>query len=135
MMKRSRQSKARVRRRIETEENAVLDFQFALLKLLKELDVTQEELASRLGVTKSAVNQQFAAGANPSLKMVARIFDALDCKVAMQAVPLSDFVKEAKVAAVKEAFLSDVVAFEGWRPVVYAANENWGDDQQARAVA
>lgn len=72
-----------LRRRIEAEEDAVVDAQFLLLDLLREKGVTQEQLAERLGVSKSRVSQLFGAGANPTLKSLARIFDALDCRLKM----------------------------------------------------
>jgi transcriptional regulator with XRE-family HTH domain len=78
----------RPRRRVEAQENAVLDVQFAILDLLQQQGLAKEELAYRLGVTKSRVSQLFAAGANPTLKQIAKIFDALDQKLEIKSVPL-----------------------------------------------
>lgn len=69
------------RRSIEAQEDAVIDFQFALIDLLKHLGITREQLAERLGVTKSRVSQLFGDNANPTLKQVARVLDALDYKL------------------------------------------------------
>lgn len=79
----------RPRRCVEAQENAVLDVQFAIIDLLHQQGLPKEELAHRLGVTKSRVSQLFAAGANPTLKLIAKIFDALDQKLEIKSVPLS----------------------------------------------
>jgi transcriptional regulator with XRE-family HTH domain len=78
-----------IRRRIEAEENAVLDVQFAILDLLRENGVTKEQLAKRLGVSKARVSQLFGAGANPTVKQLARIFDALDRKLEWRSCDVS----------------------------------------------
>ncbi|MER9869271.1 helix-turn-helix domain-containing protein [Mesorhizobium sp. M0136] len=62
------------------EENALMDFQFALLDAMKEKGVTQVELAERLGVSRARVSQLLSSEANPTIKLVARALSLLDLK-------------------------------------------------------
>ncbi|MEP0324566.1 helix-turn-helix domain-containing protein [Bauldia litoralis] len=76
-------SNQRTRRRIAAEENAVIDAQFAIIDLMNEKGINKVELARRLGVSKSSVSQLFSAKANPTIRHLAKIFDALDSSVAV----------------------------------------------------
>jgi transcriptional regulator with XRE-family HTH domain len=79
------------RRRIQAEENVVLDVQFAIVDLLNELGMSKGELASKLGVSKARVSQLLAAGANPTLKQLARVFDALGRRLEVRPASLDEF--------------------------------------------
>jgi transcriptional regulator with XRE-family HTH domain len=122
----------RPRRRVEAEENAVLDVQFAILDILREEGIAKEELASRLGVTKARISQLFATGANPTLKQLARIFDALDRVTKITSVPYADYADYAD-----EGFH---VQFD-WRETRHklkrfygAANENYYCEEKREAA-
>ena len=128
MTKRNDQSgAAALRRRVEAEENAALDAQFRILDLLAELGVTKKELADRLGVSKSSVSQLFAAGANPSVKQLARIFDALDCKLVLDACPLREGGQSTVPKPRDEVFEASSWEWES----ATAANENYLPQQAA----
>jgi len=126
------------RRRIEAEENAVLDLQFAILDILRETGITKEELARRLDVSKARVSQLFAAGANPTVKQVARIFDALDHAFSPTAVPLdSDAQFGGNGCWQQELQLSRATEEEMVYGRIFemdAANENYADPRQAVAA-
>ncbi|MER9369708.1 helix-turn-helix domain-containing protein [Mesorhizobium sp. M0518] len=65
---------------IGVEENALMDFQFALLDAMKEKGISQVELAERLGVTRARVSQLLSSEANPTIKLVGRALSILDLK-------------------------------------------------------
>ncbi|WP_027168345.1 helix-turn-helix transcriptional regulator [Mesorhizobium sp. WSM3224] len=65
---------------IGVEENALMDFQFALLDAMKEKGISQVELAGRLGVTRARVSQLLSSEANPTIKLVGRALSVLDLK-------------------------------------------------------
>lgn len=60
---------------------------FRLKKVLKEKDVSQYELAKRLGVHTNNVSRMVKPGYNPTLKTLNKLADALGCKV-------TDFIEE-----------------------------------------
>lgn len=122
------------RRRIEAEENAVLDLQFAILDILRQEGITKEELARRLDVSKARISQLFAAGANPTVKQVARIFDALDREFCPASMPLQVESGPAKALWHQDRLMSHATEEE----IVYgrvldrmAANENYGEQRVA----
>ncbi len=55
-----------------------LDILGVVLRRMEELGVSKSDLAARTGVSKSYISQLFAADKRPSLKMLAKIEDALD---------------------------------------------------------
>ena len=98
------------RRRIVAEVDAVIDVQFVLLDLLRERGISKEQLAQQLGVSKSRVSQLFSAGANPTVKQLARVFDALDARVMFESLRL-----EHRNAAVEILTASAKTASRGIR--------------------
>jgi hypothetical protein len=77
---------------IEAQENARVDFQFLLQKALNQAKISRKVLAERLGVSVSTVNRFFRSDANPDLRKMIRIFNALDCEIDFK------FVKNPKRA-------------------------------------
>jgi transcriptional regulator with XRE-family HTH domain len=65
---------------VAVEENALMDFQFALLDAMKEKGVSQVELAEKLGVTRARISQLLSSDANPTLKLVGRALSVLGIK-------------------------------------------------------
>lgn len=127
-----------LRRRVEAEENAVIDAQFAILDLLFEAGINKTELARRLDISKSAVSQLFAAGANPTLKQIARIFDALDSKFELKALDAHQVrsrsaSKESDEIRLPDTLLREALSEESirWRRPVFAANENYAYQREA----
>lgn len=128
------------RRRIEAEEDAVLDIQFSILDLLRKQGLSKEELAKRLGVSKARVSQLFAAGANPTVKQIARIYDALDrqfvpttCELGSRRVLNAQAEwSQADVFRIKDA-LRNVQPFRMVQS--HADNENWSWGVRDRVAA
>lgn len=69
------------KRRVLAEDNLVIDFQYALIDALRTKGVNKEQLAQMLGVSKSRISQWLSEDANPTMRTVARVFDALDYRV------------------------------------------------------
>lgn len=65
---------------VEIEENALMDFQFAILDELNARGWSQKKLAEALGVSKARVTQMLSSEANPTLKLVARALSVLSLK-------------------------------------------------------
>ncbi|MHB2265058.1 helix-turn-helix domain-containing protein [Aliihoeflea sp. PC F10.4] len=118
---------------IEAEENALMDFQFAILDELEARDWSQKQLAEALGVSNSRVSQMLSPDANPTLKLTARALKVLglfaDYKTASAASASEASSREAK---------SDFRFFEEhawatafkWQPMRHtsdAANENFAE--------
>jgi transcriptional regulator with XRE-family HTH domain len=62
---------------VRTEENALIDLQFALIDAMKVNKITKADLARMLGVTPARVSQLLSAEANPTLKLASRALDAV----------------------------------------------------------
>ncbi|WP_337267872.1 helix-turn-helix domain-containing protein [Oryzifoliimicrobium ureilyticus] len=58
-------------------ENALIDFQFAVIKALNENKISQKELAETLGITRARMSQILSSDANPTVKLMGRIVSAL----------------------------------------------------------
>lgn len=68
------------REQIHAEEDALIDFQFALIDAMNERGMTKAELAKVLGVSRARVSQMFSSSANPTLKLAARALFAVGMK-------------------------------------------------------
>src|SRR5688500_10983979 len=68
------------REQIHAEEDALMDFQFALIDAMRERGMTKAELAKALGVSRARVSQLFSSEANPTLKLAARALHAVGMK-------------------------------------------------------
>jgi transcriptional regulator with XRE-family HTH domain len=63
-------------RRAEIE--ALTSFQFTLTGVMHDYQITRDDLATRMKVTRPYVDRLFRARANPSIKVLARIYHALN---------------------------------------------------------
>ncbi|NKJ95519.1 helix-turn-helix domain-containing protein [Rhizobium leguminosarum bv. viciae] len=61
-------------------EDALMDFQFAVINAMREKNISKTELAEQLGISKARISQMLSSDANPTLKVVGRIIAALDLK-------------------------------------------------------
>lgn len=68
------------REQVYAEEDALIDFQFALIDAMRERGMTKAELAVTLGVSRARVSQLFSSSANPTLKLAARALFAVGLK-------------------------------------------------------
>jgi len=82
-----REMKAVDERQIEAEENFVLDAQFLLQDLMAEQGISRAELSRRAGISKARISQLMKAGANPTLRNLAKLFYALGADVALARKP------------------------------------------------
>jgi transcriptional regulator with XRE-family HTH domain len=65
---------------IRAEENALMDFQFAIIDALNEKGLSQSQFAEMLGVSAARVSQMLSSEANPTIKLVGRALLLLDLK-------------------------------------------------------
>lgn len=65
---------------IEAEENALTDFQFAIIDAMNESGISKSELAKRMGVSRARITQLLSSDANPTLKLVGRALAALNLR-------------------------------------------------------
>ena len=119
---------------IEAEENALMDFQFALLDELEARGWTQARLAEELGVSRARVSQMLSSEANPTLKLVGRALAVLGlranysdvkevCATKTQDLPFDIFGAEGFAARALQAREAD----RAWGVSVPHANENYAD--------
>ncbi len=70
------------REEVNAEEDALIDFQFALIDAMRERGITKADLATTLGVSRARISQLFSSSANPTLKLAGRALNALGLKSA-----------------------------------------------------
>jgi transcriptional regulator with XRE-family HTH domain len=104
-------------KQIEAEENFVLDAQFLLQDLMAEQGISRAELSRRAGISKARISQLMKAGANPTLRNMARLFHALGADIGM-----------AKKAAVRSE-----VASHGLAPLAGRLGMSAGWQREAEA--
>ncbi len=63
---------------IEAEENLVIDTQFLIQETLNDRGMTRADLARLTGISKARLTQVMKPDANPTLRTLARLFEALD---------------------------------------------------------
>ena len=62
-------------------EDALMNFQFAVLDAMQEKSITKAELAKMLGVSRARVSQMLSSEANPTIKLVGRALHVLGVDV------------------------------------------------------
>ena len=65
-----------------------VDAPVTLADALEKSGLTQRQVSDRLGVSAARVSQFFNAEGNPTVRSLAQFADAMNCKVAIQFVPL-----------------------------------------------
>lgn len=58
-------------------EDALIDFQFSVFKVMKDRSLSNKDLAKLLGLSPARVSQLLSPEANPSIKLVGRILNVL----------------------------------------------------------
>jgi transcriptional regulator with XRE-family HTH domain len=66
------------------EQFALASLALVLADAMEASGLTQRKLASRLGVSEARISQILAADGNPTVKSLARLADALGCKLKLQ---------------------------------------------------
>lgn len=98
--------------RIFAEEEFRVDVQQFVHNLMTEKKVSQRELARRLKVTEARVSQVFSDNCNVTVRVLARIFHALDEHVQFQRVAPASRSGSVTVSLCAEDEASPSVAFE-----------------------
>lgn len=90
-------------------EDALIDFQFAVIKAMKDQGISQSELADKLGITRPRMSQILSSDANPTLKLVGRIIAALDLRTqyVKKSVEAEHMEKVAAVLAEMEVVVGE----------------------------
>ena len=69
------------------QEELLIEVTEALARALRETGITQTELSAKLGKTKGFVSQILGGGKNLTLRTLADVAGALDCKVQVELKP------------------------------------------------
>ena len=81
------------------EEKQVFEIEYQLAKIMEDLDISQKDLADKLGVDKSVVSKDLSGSLRKAgMKKLQAIAEALDCDF----VPL--FVPKGKREELEESF-------------------------------
>jgi transcriptional regulator with XRE-family HTH domain len=75
------EASSRENRRLQRQEKLIVEVTEAIAKVLNESNISQAELARRLGTTKGYVSQLLNGGRNLTLRTLADVSDALHCVV------------------------------------------------------
>jgi ribosome-binding protein aMBF1 (putative translation factor) len=78
-------------RLLHREEQLIFDVTEALSEALEQAGLSKTELARRLGKSKGFVSQLLAGGRNLTLRTLADVADALDCRVQFKVVGKMSF--------------------------------------------
>jgi transcriptional regulator with XRE-family HTH domain len=84
-------------RRLLRQEELILAITEVLSETMVSKDITKTELARRLGKSKGFVSQILSGGRNLTLRTIADVADALDCRVNFRA-PHQSIVGELRSA-------------------------------------
>lgn len=124
-------------RLIEAQESLVFEVQELICELLEEHELSQRDLAERLGVSASAMSQWLRDDANPSLKTVAKILFGLGATLKVSVAPdAQEALPEKKTfagvrEAIEEAFRERQPPSGAPRAERFAAGKpsppTWGD--------
>src|SRR5262249_51194020 len=73
---------------IKAEENLLIDCQFLIQEMMSDKGITRSQLAEMAGISKARLSQMLSTEANPTLKSVARIAQALGESISVARKPL-----------------------------------------------
>jgi transcriptional regulator with XRE-family HTH domain len=118
---------------IEAEENLLIDFHMLLQEMMVEQGISRSQLAERAGVSKARLSQILSVEANPTIKSMARLFQALGHEVCVSKKPRMDGTLKGDSAKHSDWNLGDSPAAEVRRDdsfvdVIkkeYASNDNY----------
>jgi len=80
--------------RLYGEEDAKLNFAITLLKIRKQLNLTQKEIADKLGVSQPYIAKLEGGEANPTLGHIGSLLALLQKKLVTDTVPLVSYFVE-----------------------------------------
>lgn len=85
-------------RRLLRQEELILEVTEILSQALKKEGITKKDLADRLGKTKGFVSQVLTGGRNLTLRTIADIADALECRIRIHCENLQQKEDETRVS-------------------------------------
>jgi transcriptional regulator with XRE-family HTH domain len=113
-------------RRAFVEELAVTSVALAIADAIQRAQLTQRELAARLGVSEARISQILAATSNPTIKTLARLADVLGREL---------HVALGHDVHVPEQRLEWQIADEHWNCLGVAAAVDVNEEEQYDSVA
>lgn len=84
-------------RRLLRQEELILEVTEVLSQALEKEGITKKDLAERIGKTQGFVSQILAGGRNLTLRTIADIADALECRIRIRCEKVRQMEKEMKV--------------------------------------
>lgn len=84
-------------RRLLGQEELILEVTEVLSQALEKEGITKKDLAERLGKTQGFVSQILAGGRNLTLRTIADVADALECRIRIRCEKTRQMEKEIKV--------------------------------------
>ncbi len=85
-------------RRLQAEENLIIDAQFLIQSLMNEKNMTKADVAKTLGLSKARLSQIMGTNSNLTLRVLARIIDALGESVEIKKAEKGVKIKEEPVS-------------------------------------
>jgi transcriptional regulator with XRE-family HTH domain len=107
-------------RRLLRQEELILEVTEALAGALQQSGTSKVELAKRLGKSRAFVSQVLSGGRNLTLRTIADLADALDCRLVMKACPRD------------RRFAAPIVEVVGWERSLYP--EQWNEPVNHNAI-
>jgi len=98
MMKKSVRVRHDEGRFAQAEQYALATVAFVLADAMESSGLTQRQLADRLGITEGRISQILHANGNPTVRSLARIADALNCKIKIRFAELDAIDRRPDVA-------------------------------------
>jgi DNA-binding phage protein len=84
-------------RKIEAEEDLIIDVQFLLQRLLNEKNMSRADLARKAGISKARLTQVLRPEANPTLRTISNLLYALEEKGVFSSTSLFAELKNAQL--------------------------------------
>lgn len=80
-------------RRLLRQEELILEVTEGISRALKEVSLTQSQLAAQLGKTKGYVSQLLSGGRNLTLRTLADVVDAMTCRIQVSIWPEHEVIE------------------------------------------
>lgn len=84
-------------KRLLRQEELILEITEVLSQALEKAGITKKDLAERLGRTQGFVSQILAGGRNLTLRTIADVADALECRIRIHCEKARQMEREVKV--------------------------------------
>jgi len=112
------------------EEDAKVDFAITLTKARRSLNLTQRNLADKLGISQPYVAKLEGGEANPTLGTIGRLLATINLRLVTQTAPLSPEPVSLAIQSMEAADVGEYVYAAAYIPL--AAAESINDWRPAR---